>query len=58
MTTIKVRKGLNGYPLSVCKENGRFIANFNSYKEIRSFYKVELKEKAIKLKKETCLEPI
>lgn len=58
MTTLLIRKGLNGFPYSVCNQHGQFIANFNSLDEIHEYYKIEKHEKTVKLKKETSLYPI
>lgn len=57
MVTLRIRKGLNGYPYSICNDNGIFIANYNSLEEIHEYYKVETKSKSVLLKKETTLYP-
>ena len=50
--TMLIRKGMNGFPYSVCTEDGSFIANAESIEQIREHYAYELKHKHIKLVKE------
>lgn len=54
---IEIRRGLNGWPYSACTESGQFITNAASLDEIRELYKVEIKSKRIKLRKELKLYP-
>ena len=54
---LRVRKGLSGYPYSVCTSEGDFIANAESIEEIRDKYRFALKNKTLKLVKELSLYP-
>lgn len=54
---LKIRKGLNGYPFSVCTEEGNFIGNAESIDEIRSHYKVQIQMRQVKFRKELSLFP-
>jgi len=52
-----IRKGLNGFPYSICNAKGRFLSNFNSIEEIREYYRIEVDMGVLRLKKETRLNP-
>lgn len=52
MATVIVKKGINNFRYSVYTIGGGFIFNANSMKEIRRWYRRELKEGAIKIRKE------
>lgn len=54
---IKIRKGLSGYPYSICKEDGHFISNANSIAEIEEFWAEDIKKKRVKFIKELDLFP-
>lgn len=54
---IRIRKGINGFPFSICNEKGNWIANINSTKEAYDLYRYETKHGILKIKKETTLYP-
>lgn len=54
---IRIRKGLNGWPLSACDENGNFLMNFPSEEALKENWAYEIKKKKIKLIKEYELLP-
>lgn len=56
-TIIIARKGLHGYPVSACNANGKFIANYESLEALREHYKIEIRSKAVQIKKELSLYP-
>ena len=58
MKTLTIRKGINGFPFSICDEEGHWIGNFESIEKIREFYAYEVKAKSVNLKKQTGLLPI
>lgn len=54
---IRIRKGLNGWALSACDENGNFLMNFPSEEALKENWSYEIKKKKIKLIKEYELLP-
>ena len=52
MATVIVKKGINNFRYSVYTIGGGFIFNANSMKEIRDWYRHELKDGSIEIKKE------
>ena len=54
---IRIRKGLNGWALSACDENGNFLMNFPSEEALKENWAYEIKKKKIKLIKEYELLP-
>ena len=54
---IRFRKGLNGFPYSVCDRDGYFMHNAESVDEIRDRYKRYLRDKTMELRKELDLYP-
>lgn len=56
-TIILIRKGLNGFPYSVCDSDGKFFKNADSIEQIRAFYKEETKMGRVQLKKEITKYP-
>ena len=54
---IRIRKGINGFPFSICNEKGNWIANIHSTKEAYDLYRYETKHGILKIKKETTLYP-
>ena len=54
---IRIRKGLNGYPLSACDENGNFLMNFLSEEDMKENWAYELRRKKLKFIKEYGLLP-
>lgn len=43
ITTIRVRRGLNGFKYSACRENGEFIGNFAKLSDVRRHWSKEIK---------------
>ena len=46
---IRIRKGINGFPFSICNEKGNWIANINSTKEAYDHYRYETKHGILKI---------
>ena len=42
-TTIKVRRGINGFKYSACDANGYFIGNFRKLSDVRKHWSVEIR---------------
>ena len=55
--TVRIRKGINGFPYSICTDDGRFIANAESIAQIREHYAFEIRHKYIRIVKETAKYP-
>ena len=45
---IRIRKGINGFPFSICNEKGNWIANIHSTKEAYDLYRYETKHGILK----------
>ncbi|MED9905274.1 MAG: hypothetical protein UFG06_13980 [Lachnospiraceae bacterium] len=43
VTVIKVRRGLNGFKYSACRENGEFIGNFAKLADVRRHWAREIR---------------
>lgn len=56
-TIIRIRKGLNGYPVSACNSKGKFINNFESIEQLKEYYAYEIHHKLVQIKKETGKYP-
>lgn len=57
-TILRIRKGLNGYPYSVCRgKDGYFLGNFDSLEQIKSYYQKEIRLGSIRFIKETTKYP-
>ena len=42
---IRIRKGINGFPFSICNEKGNWIANIHSTKEAYDLYRYKISQK-------------
>jgi len=55
MKEVIVRQGINGFKYSVYTEKGGFIFNAESMKQIRHWYRYELRHGLLRIRKEiTC----
>ena len=54
---VRIRKGLNGWQFSECREDGRFVRNAESIEQIKSQYEYEIKHRMVKFVKELDLYP-
>lgn len=54
---IRIRKGLNGYPVSACNSKGKFLKNFESIEQLKEYYAYETRHKLVQMKKETGKYP-
>ena len=54
---VRIRKGLNGWQCSECREDGRFVRNAESIEQIKGQYEYEIKHRMIKFIKELDLYP-
>lgn len=52
MKEVIVRSGINGFRYSVYTSNGGFIFNANSMREIRAWYRYELRHGLLTIRKE------
>lgn len=52
MTTIRIRKGTNGFRYSVCDDKGRWFGNFEKLSDIRKHWKEEIKRGQVQLIRE------
>ena len=51
-TTIKVRRGINGFKYSACDANGYFIGNFEKLTDVRKHWSVEIRRGQVQLIRE------
>lgn len=54
---VKIRKGLNGWPFSECRADGKFVRNAESIEQIKFQYEYEIKHRMIKFIQELDLYP-
>lgn len=54
---VRIRKGLNGWQFSECREDGRFVRNAESIEQIKAQYEYEIKHRMVKFVKELDLYP-
>lgn len=52
MTTIRIRKGTNGFRYSVCDDKGRWFGNFEKLSDIRKHWKEAIKQGQVQLIRE------
>lgn len=52
ITVIKVRRGLNGFKYSACRENGEFIGNFAKLADVRLHWAYEVRQGSVVLVRE------
>ena len=52
VTTIKIRRGLNGHKYAACKEDGTFIQNFDRLSDVRKHWETEIKWGRVQLVRE------
>lgn len=52
MVEVIVRKGINGFKYTVYTAAGAFIFNGESMKQIRDWYRYELRHRLLKIRKE------
>ena len=51
-TTIRVRRGINGFSYSACDANGYFIGNFRKLSDVRKHWSVEIRRGQVQLIRE------
>lgn len=52
ITIIRVKRGINGFKYSACRENGEFIGNFEKLADVRRHWLKEIKWGTIVLVRE------
>lgn len=52
MTTIRVRRGINGARYAACGNDGSFIRNFNRLADVREHWKMEIQWGRVQLIRE------
>ena len=52
MKEVIVKQGINGFKYSVYTKNGSFIFNAESMKQIRDWYRYELRHGLLRIRKE------
>lgn len=52
VTTIRIRRGINGHRYAACKEDGTFIQNFDRLSDVRKHWEMEIKWGRVKLIRE------
>lgn len=57
VTTIRVRRGINGSKYSACDENGYFLRNFQKLSDVRQLWKNEIKWGRVVLIRELDKQP-
>lgn len=57
VTTIRVRRGINGSKYSACDENGYFLKNFQKLSDVRQLWKNEIKWGRVVLIRELDKQP-
>lgn len=57
VTTIRVRRGVNGFKYSACDENGYFLRNFRKLSDVRKLWKNEIKWGRVVLIRELDKQP-
>lgn len=53
MKEVIVKRGINGFKYSVYTESGSFIFNAESMKQIRDWYRYELRQGLLRIRKES-----
>ena len=52
MTTIRIRRGINGARYAACGNDGSFIRNFNRLADVREHWKIEIQWGRVQLIRE------
>lgn len=56
-TTIKVRRGLNGFKYSACDKDGNFLGNFEKLSDVRNHWLREIRWGQVVLVRELDKQP-
>ena len=54
---VRIRKGLNGWPFSECREDGKFVRNAESIEQIKAHYEYEIRHRMVTFVNEPDLYP-